>query len=234
MVFSLRCVMGGCPQQQISKYYIAHIRVIYRCVDLVIEVAHPSIINSFGVLILKHADLFIGSSTALADNVLYDALTHSATASNRRLFVPTGAFWGSRDIQKMANLGTLKGLTITMIKHPSSLRLEAPLKELNEKARISDSAVVLYDGPVRALCSLAPNSVNTMAGAAIAAHSLGFDLTRAKLISDPSLLRWHIVEIDVEGPDGFRTRTTRENPAKTGAVTDNSTYYSILASIQGR
>uniref|UniRef100_A0A915AJW1 Aspartate/homoserine dehydrogenase NAD-binding domain-containing protein n=1 Tax=Parascaris univalens TaxID=6257 RepID=A0A915AJW1_PARUN len=143
-----------------------------KCVDLVIEVAHPSVVSSFGVLILKHADLFIGSSTALADNVLYDALKHSATASNRRLFVPTGAFWGSRDIQKMANLGTLKGLTITMIRHPSSLRLEAPLKELNEKARISDSAVVLYDGPVRALCFLAPNGVNTVACAAIAAHSL--------------------------------------------------------------
>ncbi|KHN78906.1 Putative L-aspartate dehydrogenase [Toxocara canis] len=175
----------------------------------------------------------VGSPTALADNVLYEALKKSVNDYNRRLFVPCGAFWGSNDVQKMANLGTLKGLTITMIRHPSSLRLEGPLKELSEKAKLSDSAVVLYDGPVRALCSLAPSNVNTMAAAALAAHTLGFDLTRAKLISDPSLLRWHIVEIDVEGPDGFHTRTRRENPAKPGAVIGNSTYHSFLASVQG-
>lgn len=35
--------------------------------------------------------------------------------------------------------------------------------------------VVIYDGPVRGLCPLAPNNVNTMAAAALAAPSLGFD-----------------------------------------------------------
>jgi hypothetical protein len=40
-------------------------------------------------------------------------------------------------------------------------------------------------GSVRALCPLAPNNVNTMASAAIAGHNLGFDLTKARLVSDP-------------------------------------------------
>lgn len=38
--------------------------------------------------------------------------------------------------------------------------------------------IVVYDGPVRALCPLAPNNVNTMACAAIAGHTLGFDGVR--------------------------------------------------------
>uniref|UniRef100_A0A183U6I9 DUF108 domain-containing protein n=1 Tax=Toxocara canis TaxID=6265 RepID=A0A183U6I9_TOXCA len=173
---------------------------------LVIEVAHASIIANFGVLILKYADLFVGSPTALADNVLYEALKKSVNDYNRRLFVPCGAFWGSNDVQKMANLGTLKGLTITMIRHPSSLRLEGPLKELSEKAKLSDSAVVLYDGPVRALCSLAPSNVNTMAAAALAAHTLGFDLTRAKLISDPRFATYYIIFVSsVHGTDNCAT-----------------------------
>jgi predicted dinucleotide-utilizing enzyme len=46
-------------------------------------------------------------------------------------------------------------------------------------------AVTLYDGPVRQLCPLAPNNVNTMAAAAVAAHNLGLDGTRARLVADP-------------------------------------------------
>ena len=40
-------------------------------------------------------------------------------------------------------------------------------------------------GPVRELCPLAPNNVNTMACAAIAAHNLGFDGVMGCLVADP-------------------------------------------------
>ena len=40
-----------------------------------------------------------------------------------------------------------------------------------------DRSVELYRGPVRELCPLAPNNVNTMAAAAVAAANLGFDNT---------------------------------------------------------
>ncbi|KJH48337.1 hypothetical protein DICVIV_05578 [Dictyocaulus viviparus] len=86
----------------------------------------------------------------------------------------------------MADQGTLKALTITMTKHPSSFKLESPLREINDIVKANNSdAVALYEGPVRALCQLAPNNVNTMAGGAIAAHNLGFDGVIAKLVSDP-------------------------------------------------
>ena len=40
-------------------------------------------------------------------------------------------------------------------------------------------------GPVRELCPLAPNNVNTMAAAALAAWNLGFDAVQGCLVADP-------------------------------------------------
>ena len=45
--------------------------------------------------------------------------------------------------------------------------------------------VVILPGPVRGLCPLAPNNVNTMACASIAAHNLGFDGVVGCLVADP-------------------------------------------------
>ena len=45
--------------------------------------------------------------------------------------------------------------------------------------------VIFVSGPVRALCPLAPNNVNTMAAAAIIAKNLGFDGVQGRLIADP-------------------------------------------------
>ncbi|KAK0415205.1 hypothetical protein QR680_011829 [Steinernema hermaphroditum] len=200
--------------------------------DLVIEVAHPDVVHQYASIILQQCNLFVGSPTALANQKTFDSIKELVSKHNRSVFVPAGAFWGSMDIQKMADLNIIKGLTVTMIKHPNSLKVTGPLVELNNKAKQTENPVILYDGPVRNLCSMAPNNVNTMAGAAIAAHTLGFDLVRAKLIADPQLVNWHIVEVEVVGENGFRTTTRRENPAAAGAVTGSVTYFSFLASVK--
>ena len=76
------------------------------------------------------------------------------------------------------NLAGVKGLKITMKKHPSCFKLNGDLVAKNEAASAEGAgACVLYSGPVRALCPLAPNNVNTMAAAALAAADLGFDGT---------------------------------------------------------
>ena len=74
-------------------------------------------------------------------------------------------------------------LVVSMTKHPSSFKLNGQLAEDN--SRVTDQPVVLYEGPVRPLCSLAPNNVNTMAAASVAAHNLGLDLVIGRLVSDP-------------------------------------------------
>ena len=67
-----------------------------------------------------------------------------------------------------------------MSKHPSSFKLvDGPeLEDIKE-------AKVVHEGSVRELCPLAPNNVNTMAAAAVAAYNLGFDGVRGRIIADP-------------------------------------------------
>ena len=138
------------------------------------------------------ADYMIGSPTALADRDIETSLV--AAAHTHGLYIPSGALWGGEDIRKMAERGTLTGLTVTMRKHPDSFKLsDDAMREKN--AGVVHQAVDLYHGPVRQLCPLAPNNVNTMAAAAVAATNLGFDKTIGRLVSDPSIPNWHVVEV---------------------------------------
>jgi predicted dinucleotide-utilizing enzyme len=124
------------------------------------------------------------------------------------LFVPSGALWGAQDIRKMAQNGSLKGLSVTMKKHPSAFRVAECLDKIVKANWETPGETVLYDGPLRPLCALAPNNVNTMACAALASGTaLGFDRVHARLVSDPSL-EAHVVEIDVMGPDSAGASTT--------------------------
>ena len=70
-----------------------------------------------------------------------------------------------------------------MKKHPSAFKLRGELAQMVTTVR--EGPLTLYEGPVRGLCPLAPNNVNTMACAAIAAHNLGFDGVVGCLVADP-------------------------------------------------
>ncbi|XP_070204877.1 aspartate dehydrogenase domain-containing protein-like isoform X2 [Littorina saxatilis] len=164
--------------------------------DLIVEVAHPDITRQFGASFLASADYMIGSPTAMSSASLEKELR--AAATQHGLYVPSGAFWGGEDIKKMADRGSLQALKVMMKKHPSCFKLEGALAKLNESC--TDKEVILYQGDVRGLCPLAPNNVNTMAAAAIAAHNLGFDKVEGCLVSDPNLRDWHIVEVEAWGP----------------------------------
>lgn len=172
----------------------------------------------------------------MANNTLFDKLVLASNEFNHKIYVPCGAFWGGDDIRKMADRNTLKALSITMKKHPSSLKLESPLKELIDNHNESNPLIV-YQGPVRDICHLAPNNVNTMAVGALVAHNLGFDKVQACLVADPSLTDKHLIEIEVTGPyneklnQSFKCTTIRSNPAIVGHVTGNQTYESFYNSL---
>lgn len=202
-------------------------------VDIIAEVSHPDIATKYGPKFLEHANLFIGSPTALA-NESFEKTLKQAASDKYGVYIPSGALWGADDIQKMADLGTLTKLSVTMKKHPSSLKVLPPLDTL-VKNHVSGQENVIYQGPVRALCPLAPNNVNTMACAALAGHTLGFDNTTAVLVADDRLSA-HIIVIDVTGPEtpgfgAFHVRTERTNPAPPGAITGQQTFVSFLASL---
>lgn len=219
-----------------SKYILENLKDIEeRQAELIVEVAHPSITKEYGTAFLDTADYMIGSPTALADAETERQLRKAATQHG--LYIPRGALWGGEDIQRMADRGTLQALKIIMKKPSESFKLEEPLKSKNDA--VKDIPVILYDGPVRGLCSLAPNNVNTMAAAAIAAHNLGFDKTQGSIVADPGLTDWHIVEVELWGPGdiqndtAFHCKTVRRNPATIGNVTGSATYSSFLASVLG-
>ena len=69
-----------------------------------------------------------------------------------------------------------------MKKHPDAFKLNGELATIN--SGVKEEPVTLYEGPVRKLCPQAPNNVNTMAAASIAATSLGLDNVVGRLVAD--------------------------------------------------
>ena len=73
--------------------------------------------------------------------------------------------------------------------HPSSLRLPegTVLRKINDdmlrRQTNFTEPCILYEGPVRQVCNLAPGNVNTMATLAII--GIGLDKTIGCLVSDP-------------------------------------------------
>ncbi|XP_028267688.1 aspartate dehydrogenase domain-containing protein [Parambassis ranga] len=198
-----------------------------RC-DVIVEVCHPQIVKDFGLRFMSQCHLMVGSPSALSDPDLNQKLRQAAQKYGRTLYVPSGALWGGQDIQRMNDSGTLKALFIRMSKHPSCFRLTGDvLSDWTE----GEGRRVLFRGAVAELCPLAPNNVNTMAAAAVAAGSLGFTGVQGEIVSDTSLSDYHVVEVEVTGPDGFSVQTVRRNPARLGAVTGSATYNSFWNSL---
>lgn len=216
--------------------------------DVIVEVCHPSVTVEWGRRFLALADFYCGSPTAFADPAVDADLRAAAVEGGHGLYVPAGALWGSEDLRRMAARGGMASLRVSMAKHPESLKLGGSLGETLAAHVAAGGAwpLTLYDGPVRGLCPLAPNNVNTMACAAISVSSGsresgaavpldGFDFVRAQLIADASLLA-HVIEIEaagLRGADGqaFHCLTRRYNPAPPGAVTGAATYASFLSSL---
>jgi hypothetical protein len=59
-------------------------------------------------------------------------------------------------------------------------------------------------------------------------------ISNSKVLADPAIKDWHIVEYEIKGDNGFYVKLRRENPAKQGAVTGSVTYFSFLSSVIGK
>uniref|UniRef100_A0A674E228 Aspartate dehydrogenase domain-containing protein n=1 Tax=Salmo trutta TaxID=8032 RepID=A0A674E228_SALTR len=199
-----------------------------RGADVIVEVCHPKIVKDFGVQFLSKAHFLVGSPSALSDPQLNQELRQATEHHGRTLYVPSGALWGGQDILRLNDSGSLKALFIRMSKHPSCFRLTGDvLSDWTE----DEGRRVLFSGSVAELCPVAPNNVNTMAAAAIAAGTLGFAGVQGEIVSDTALSDYHVVEVEVTGANGFTVHTVRRNPAKLGAVTGSATYNSFWSSL---
>jgi predicted dinucleotide-utilizing enzyme len=214
-----------------------------RGAELIVEVAHPSSSQTHARRFADAADLFVGSPTVFADAAVGGALLDHARSPGAKhsIFIPSGALWGVDDIVKMAERQTLTALTISMRKPSQSFRLEEPLQALlaafEAEGPGGAASVELYRGPVRGICPLAPNNVNTMAAAAIASGAgLGFDRCEAVLTADRASAA-HEITVTVTGKapagrdDPFTCSSTRYNPCDPKAVTASATYPSFYSSL---
>ncbi|XP_029364917.1 aspartate dehydrogenase domain-containing protein [Echeneis naucrates] len=198
-----------------------------RC-DVIVEVCHPQIVKEFGIHFLSQSHFMVGSPSALSDVDLNKKLHQATQQYGRTLYIPSGALWGGQDIQRMNDNGALKALFIRMSKHPSCFRLTGDVLSDWEEG---EGRRVLFRGSVAELCPLAPNNVNTMAAAAVAAGTLGFTGVQGEIVSDTALRDYHVVEVEATGPNGFSVHTVRRNPAQLGAVTGSATYNSFWNSL---
>ncbi|KAG5201058.1 hypothetical protein JEQ12_005592 [Ovis aries] len=211
-----------------------HPQLQVRHPDVVVEVAHPKIIQESGAEILRYANLLVGSPSALGDQATERQLLEASHRWGHAVFVARGALWGAEDITRLDEAGGLQSLRVTMATHPDGFRLEGPLATM----RSTGPRAVLYEGPVRGLCPHAPRNSNTMAAAALAAPSLGFDRVIGVLVADFSLKNVHVVDVELSGPPGptgqtFTVHTHRENPAEPGAVTGSATVTTFWRSLVG-
>ena len=198
----------------------------YPC-DLIVEVAHPIISKNWGAQFLRHCDYMIGSPTALADKETEANVLHGNHTNG--LYIPRGALPGLEEVISMRDAQKLHAASITMRKHPDSLKYTGPLQEnLREQGE-----TIYYQGALRELCGYAPNNVNTMAVLALAS-GLGMDNVQATLIANPQL-EHHITEVSLFGAGDPEKRYSleliRKSPAGAGAVTSTATFDSFLASM---
>ena len=196
--------------------------------DLIVEVAHPIISKHWGETFLSHCDYMIGSPTALADRETEEKLLK--THQKNGIYIPRGALPGLEEVLSLKRSNKLHAASITMRKHPKSLKFSGPLPDGHQN---SNQPVVYYQGPLRDLCGYAPNNVNTMAVLALSS-GLGMDKVQATLVADKSL-EHHITEVSLFGPGEPNKRYSleliRKSPAGAGAVTSSATFDTFLASM---
>ena len=195
--------------------------------DLIVEVAHPIISKKWGAEFLQHCDYMIGSPTALADKETEESVLYGNNTNG--LYIPRGALPGLEEVLSMRHAKNLFAASITMRKHPDSLKYTGPLREPPKEK----GETIYYQGTLRELCGYAPNNVNTMAVLALAS-GLGMDNVHATLIANPQL-EHHITEVSLFGsgsPDKrYSLELIRKSPAGAGAVTSSATFDSFLSSM---
>ena len=227
---------------------------VRRC-EVAVEVASASVYDQLAPLLVGRAKeetpftFFMGSPAAMGHceplTKFVSTLAADESSFTLLLGVPSGAAWGLADVRSMARAGKVARVTVTMEKHPGSLKIVDSaagggsagdeVRRLVEESAASGSRVEAYRGPVGPLTQAAPQNVNTMSVLALA--SLGFEQTEGVLVADPTLTS-HDIRIDVWGhpspadpTDAFHVSTLRHNPAAPGAVTGSATYFSFVSSL---
>ncbi len=200
-------------------------------IDLVVECAHPTILQQHGLQILEQTNLFASSPTAFADVSFYNEFHNVLKNVKQQCYIALGASVGVWDVIRLDREGLLKTLHVEMKKHPSSFKIsDEATKEKLEKAQQEDGEVVVFEGNVKDLNVVAPQNTNTMSIYALTSSSLGFEGCTGRIVADRNL-EAHIVQCNIETNIGLKLNLERYNPAGHGLVTGSATVNSFLDSV---
>ena len=154
--------------------------------DLVVECATADVVRACAVNVLKEASFMPFSMTAFRDDELLAAARTQAAASGHTLYLPHGAILGLDGV--FDGHAIIDEVSIETIKNPKSL------------GRTDTEYTVVFDGTAREATGLYPRNVNVHAALSLA--GIGFDRTKSRIISDPSVdTNEHVIRIKGEGID---------------------------------
>jgi len=190
--------------------------------DLVIEAAHPEIVEAHGERILAQADLMVVSVGGLVDDARREHLVATARRHGRRIIVPHGALTGLESLAGRPS--TWRTATITFVKPPTAF--EPAPSETRTRS-------ILYDGPVRGIAARYPRNVNAMVAFALA--TVGLDACRAVLVSDPGQ-SFATLDYAVTGDDGGTLHVTKHQPliGVSGSEMPDAIVHSLMTYVGGR
>lgn len=195
----------------------------YSC-DLIVEMAHPSITERYGMGFLRSSDYMPLSVNGLVDAALLRKLVDIAEENGHRLLIPHGALMGCDNLIEWRHMW--QEVCITMRKHPKHLNL--PNLPKNTGRDIKE--IILYDGPVSGIARKFPRNVNVMVACALA--TVGVSQCRGRLIADPDTEN-AVLEVAAAGKDGSELYMRKEAPMAgvSGTEMFESQYRSVLKAL---
>lgn len=176
----------------------------YAQADLVIECATSAALKPNLESILKQSDLLLFSVTSFADPDFETTARKLTSTCGTHIYIPHGAILGLDGI--FDGRSDWESVTIETSKNPASL------------GRDDQEYTVVYEGPTREACALYPRNVNVHAAVAMA--GIGFEKTRSKIISDPSVhTNTHVISVKGPGIDIEIKVSSFANGGVTGTYT---------------
>ncbi len=178
--------------------------------DLVVECASTSAVLEFAQTVLSQTNLLTLSSSAFVDKKFEEQIKKICKENNTKVFVPSGAIIGLDGISAVKK--EIKSAKITSTKNPKGF------------GRTDTKKTILFEGSARKAAELFPKNVNV--AATLALNSIGFDKTKAIIVSDPNA-KANTHEIEVEGEFGKFYIKVENKPStnpKTSALAAKTTF----------
>lgn len=162
-------------------------------IDIVVEAAQRSVVLPWGVAALTHCGAFaLASTSAFADDGVFETLMQTAEQNGTRLLVPPGAL-GGIDALRAASVLPLDSVCHAIIKPPAGWR-GTVAEQLCDLGALG-APHVFFEGSAREAARRFPQNANVAAISALA--GIGLDRTQVQLVADPAAQRnAHVVRAE--------------------------------------